>query len=323
MQHKDLINGLMQLNPEGGHFRHDPKTGWPIQTPEIKDELHIWFEDDLTFYNNKVVEVEKYIDHYGTDINKVTFYTDHKNLHKRYPDLNWVWYPKWLRVHTINANIHQEELKQNFHFNDKGKHFLCLNRNIRKHRDIVCRRIMKDYQHNSLWTYHARGIGSPCEGDWSLKQYNTEPMWGEVDLDNINEISSHKDMLRNTKNLLLAKKMYNETSFSLVTETRANLPFDFVTEKTMQCFVALHPALYVSNKNHVALLRDWGFDVFDDVFDHSYDDEDDGARINSLFEKNHEILSNGFPLDETIKTRLEKNRTHYFTDFIKNLPDLD
>ena len=148
-------------------------------------------------------------------------------------------------------------------------------------------------------------------------------MWGEVDLDNINEISSHKDMLRNTKNLLLAKKMYNETSFSLVTETRANLPFDFVTEKTMQCFVALHPALYVSNKNHVALLRDWGFDVFDDVFDHSYDDEDDGARINSLFEKNHEILSNGFPLDETIKTRLEKNRTHYFTDFIKNLPDLD
>ena len=63
--------------------------------------------------------------------------------------------------------------------------------------------------------------------------------------------------------------------------------------------------------------------VFDDVFDHSYDDEDDGARINSLFEKNHEILSNGFPLDETMKTRLAKNRTHYFTDFIKNLPDLD
>ena len=66
----------------------------------------------------------------------------------------------------------------------------------------------------------------------------------------------------------------------------------------------------------------WGFDVFDDVLDHSYDNEDDGARINSLFEKNHEILSTGFPLDDAIKTRLEKNRTHYFTDFVKQLPDL-
>ena len=125
MKHQDLINGLMQLNPEGGHFKHDPITGWPVQTPPIDDELHIWFEDDLTFYKNKVVEVEKYIDHYGKDISKITFYTDHKNLHKQYPALNWVWYPKWLRVHTINANIHQKELKDNFHFNDKSERFLC------------------------------------------------------------------------------------------------------------------------------------------------------------------------------------------------------
>ena len=148
-------------------------------------------------------------------------------------------------------------------------------------------------------------------------------MWGEVDLDNINDIASHKDMLRNTKNLLLAKKMYNETSFSLVTETRATLPFDFITEKTMQCFVALHPALYVSNKYHVAMLRDWGFDVFDDVFDHTYDNESDDTRIDSIFQKNHAILSHGFPIDDDIKIRLEKNRAHYFTNFIDNLPDLD
>ena len=58
MQHTDLINGLMQLNPKGGHFKHDPINGWPVQTPPIDNELHIWFEDDLTFYDNKVVEVE-------------------------------------------------------------------------------------------------------------------------------------------------------------------------------------------------------------------------------------------------------------------------
>jgi hypothetical protein len=73
----------------------------------------------------------------------------------------------------------------------------------------------------------------------------------------------------------------------------------------------------------VAMLRDWGFDLFDDVLDHSYDNEDDATRINSMFEKNHDILTNGFPIDDDIKLRLEKNRTHYFTDFIKSLPDLD
>ena len=86
--------------------------------------------------------------------------------------------------------------------------------------------------------------------------------------------------------------------------------------------MALHPALYVSNKYHVAMLRDWGFDVFDDVFDHTYDNEGDATRIDSMFQKNHEILSHGFPINDDIKIRLEKNRTHYFTNFIENLPDL-
>jgi len=321
--HKDLVSGLMQLNPAGGHFKHHPKNGWPINTPNItNNQLHIWFEDDVTFYNNKVVEVEKYIEHYGKDINKIIFYTDHKYLHKQYPNLNWVWYPKWLRVHTINAKIHQDTLKENFYFENKTNKFLCLNRNRREHRDQICKVLNAEYNDRCIWTYHARGKGSPEPNDWSLQDYNTVPMWGEVDLDNIDNLDSHKDMLRNTKNLLLAKNLYNQTSFSLVTETRANLPFDFITEKTMQCFVALHPALYVSNKFHVKMLRDWGFDVFDDIFDHSYDTVENSERVNKLLNDNKSILSNGLQLTDNIKSRLINNRNYYFTELATKLPDL-
>jgi hypothetical protein len=113
----------------------------------------------------------------------------------------------------------------------------------------------------------------------------------------------------------VASPLYNQTSFSLVTETRATLPFDFFTEKTTQCFLALHPALFVSNQNHVKILREWGFDLFDDIFDHSYDLVDNDSRIDKLFKDNTDIINKGLVINHDIQTRLLKNRELYFTKF--------
>ena len=53
-----IHEGLMQINPAGGLFQHNPITGWPINTPPIEGEsLHIYLQDDLTFYNEKIVEI--------------------------------------------------------------------------------------------------------------------------------------------------------------------------------------------------------------------------------------------------------------------------
>lgn len=322
MKHQDLIHGLLQLNPAGGHFTHHPVHGWPINTPPITNkELHIWFEDDLTVYQNKVVEIEKYIEHYGHNISKITFYTDHKFLQKLYPKLKFVWYPKWLKVHCINASVHQEKLKNIFKFDHKTKKFLCLNRNIRAHRDRVCRYVQKNLSDNAVWTYTKRGIKSPVVDDWSDQDYFNSPMWGSVDLDDSDNTNNHTQMLRNLFNIIKAKDMYNQTGFSLVTETRANLPFDFVTEKTMQCFITLHPALFVSNRWHVKMIKEWGFDLFDDIFDHSYDEEkDNDTRITKLFEKNEQVLKNGIVFNNDVKDRLIKNRDHYLNKLIDILP---
>ena len=93
-----------------------------------------------------------------------------------------------------------------------------------------------------------------------------------------------------------------------------------MTEKTTQCFIALHPALYVSNRDHVQMLRDWGFDLFDDIFDHSYDKvAEEQERIDMLLITNEEVLANGFHLNEDIKNRLIANREHYFNNVGKIL----
>ena len=70
------------------------------------------------------------------------------------------------------------------------------------------------------------------------------------------------------------------------------------------------------------MLRDWGFDVFDDIFDHSYDTVENSERVNKLLNDNKSILSNGLQLTDNIKSRLINNRNYYFTELATKLPDL-
>jgi len=70
---------------------------------------------------------------------------------------------------------------------------------------------------------------------------------------------------------------------SLVIETYFEDP-DMVcfTEKTMRVLQLPRPWLLFGNPGSVAKLREWGFDVFDDWIDHSYDTELDPVRRQRL-----------------------------------------
>lgn len=297
----ELLCGLKQLDPNGGWFQHNPKSGWEIDTPPVEQCDKIYLQDDLTYKDNKVLELEKYINHYKQDIEKITFYTWHKGLKKAYPNLNIKWYPFFLQQHRNDAIKHMDEISEAFSFEHKTSKFLCLNRNIRRHRDVIYQNLKGN--ENCIISYKQRGVASPMANDWSLADYRD---WN----------THNTEYLTNTKNLLVVSELYNRCCFSLVTETRTTLPFDFVTEKTTQCFLALHPALYVSNRHHVKILREWKFDLFDDIFDHSYDEvTDEQQRIAMLLEKNKQVIDKGFVMTEDIKSRLLANRNHYFNGF--------
>jgi hypothetical protein len=319
-----LYLGIKQCNPRGNWFQHDLEKGWPINLiPFEGKDIHIWFQDDLTFFENKFVELESYKEYYKDDIKNVFFYTWHEKIVDLYPDLNIVIFPKFLIDHWINASNNKVLLTESFNFKNKSKQVLCLNGNRRSHRDSVFFKISNNK--NMIWSYLARKVKISLETEWSRDHYQN---WHDID-ENISYITYYepqkikststdqrqKSLLRNTKNLLMAKDLYNTTCFSLVTETRYNLPCDFVTEKTTQCWLALHPALYVSNRYHVAHIRDWGFDVFDDLFDHGYDSASDSDRIEILFNSNQSQLNNGIVLTDDIQQRLLKNRDHYFNNF--------
>ncbi len=45
----------------------------------------------------------------------------------------------------------------------------------------------------------------------------------------------------------------------------------FVTEKSSKCFMGLQFPFFFAQPNYYQYFRDWGFDMFDDIFNHSYD----------------------------------------------------
>ena len=61
-------------------------------------------------------------------------------------------------------------------------------------------------------------------------------------------------------------------------------------------------------------MRDYGFDMFDDIFDHSYDNLDNDIRLNSMIESNKNILTNGIKHYDQLENRLKANRNHYFNE---------
>lgn len=54
----------------------------------------------------------------------------------------------------------------------------------------------------------------------------------------------------------------------------------FYTEKTDKCFLQGQIPIFIAKKGYVLTLKNWGFDLFDDIIDHTYDTiNDPDARI--------------------------------------------
>tara|TARA_B100001093_G_scaffold381955_1_gene367518 strand:+ start:1557 stop:2489 length:933 start_codon:yes stop_codon:yes gene_type:complete len=289
-----LKPGLKQVQGRGDTLKstHDSKTGWKLNyymTP-----VKIYVQDELTFLDGKVLEIENYIQYYGESIKDVTFYTDVQGLEKTYKNLKFVYYPDF-------SCLHMQDLKRhNVKFNFEGNKqfvFLCLNFNIRSHRDLTVK-LLQNFP-SRLISYKARNWHLPEFSDLSMDEYRDYELY-------------NKNILKNTANLIKLKPIFQRCQFSVVTETRYDLPYTFITEKTTQCFVTLHPALYVSNKYHVASMRDYGFDMFDDIFDHSYDNLNNDVRLNHMINSNKDVLTNGIKDYNKLENRLKANRNHYF-----------
>lgn len=117
----------------------------------------------------------------------------------------------------------------------------------------------------------------------------------------------------------LHPKIYDFTLINLVTETMYYPEYNaidesFITEKTWKVFTAGQMPVIIGPKGIVKRLRDYGFDMFDDIIDHSYDNADDDQRLFKAIESMQRVIATNNLASLNLKTlkRRKFNRKHFF-----------
>lgn len=85
--------------------------------------------------------------------------------------------------------------------------------------------------------------------------------------------------------------LYQDSFVEIITETLYHVPMGIITEKYLHSVYGRNFPILISAVNTVQHLRDIGFDVFDDVVDHSYDTVVDPiARMEMAIQKNKHLI---------------------------------
>ena len=118
--------------------------------------------------------------------------------------------------------------------------------------------------------------------------------------------------------------LYENTYFSLVTETLFFEQSEFVSEKTFKPISQLHPFIILGSPHSLKYLREYGFKTFNNFWDESYDEEvDDTVRFIKVWELLESLLNKSdddwIELLESMKDILIYNRNLFIT-LNKNLP---
>jgi len=125
---------------------------------------------------------------------------------------------------------------------------------------------------------------------------------------------------------IIPAKIYNQTAYSVVTETNAENDFTFYTEKIVKPILAKRLFIVIAGHNYLKNLKSLGFKTFDCVIDESYDDiEDNITRYKAACEEIQKLslLPQQEVLDK-IKPIVEYNKqvmltTDWLGDFHKEL----
>jgi hypothetical protein len=131
---------------------------------------------------------------------------------------------------------------------------------------------------------------------WKTNDINTIPVTNyvfgpEVAMDQGVRNGSFKNA--HTYNKLLQKTVFEPACVSLITEPAYYEKETIVTEKTLMALYAGTIPIWVGGWRIADYMASMGFDVFNDIVDHSYQSEPDPElRCNYAVERNLELLTN-------------------------------
>lgn len=222
-------------------------------------------------------------------------------------------------------------IEKNF---NSTKTFISLNRNVREHRIVLLSYMYgKNYDNFGNITYlgvsnlnpHYEPVDFLDRISWEFDDYHTEARTCMLDgyekfyinpelvVDDyeIYGKSKNNDNIFNFNQHLRDK--YKNSFVEIITESSYAAPSFMLTEKTHHSFYAFNFPILISGAGAVSHLRDVGFDMFDDVIDHSYDlITNPFDRIISAIDNNHRLLVDS----DYAKQKWQENK-HRFESNVK------
>ena len=290
--------------------------------------------------------LEKFIDKHSIHPKKIFVVNNNSKLN----ELKHTFIPN-LNVHSLKfipntSNLTLAKIESRFIENKQGKFFLCHNRSPKPHRysililmknenliDDVNWSLVSGFQCKNELMFtrifnkeEIKKYKNDIEFFTSIEikksDYELEEKWFQP---NTHEI--HAEGLPYWMRIPEKVETFENSYVNIVTES-SYLDSELVvhiTEKSFRPFYFYQLPIFVSSHHHVKHLKEiYGFDMFEDILNHSYDNiVNDRDRLFKIFEEIKRLNKNKEEIKEFYKNnynRFEKNKNIIF-DILKNTDD--
>ena len=193
----------------------------------------------------------------------------------------------WMDWFITTCNFYKEVnvLYQLTPYKIKPKYFDILLGWSKPHRDIVYNFINNNALTDKvIMTYLTNRI-QPIDqqGLWEF----------DIPQNTFNTITKITHLGRTTSlSQILPISIYNQTAYTIVTETNFDNHYNFYTEKIVKPILAERLFIVFSGQHYLRNLRKLGFRTFDGIIDESYDNvEDSSTRFNMIFKQIEYLLT--------------------------------
>jgi hypothetical protein len=317
------------------------KSNTPVVFIGIKDLLDCWL--DFNFWHDTQQRGSQLICNMARRNSGTNFvlFTSLENLDQEIKEPNVHIVPwggdyvnqrsKYLRLEPV--------FDKNF---DSEKTFICLNRNIREHRIVNLSYLFGcGYNQHGVISYLGKSLQDPNfepiefldRISWEFDDRHTQSR--ELILEGYKALladtnfvpdkyeiykeygSGINDNFGNFNTQL--RPMYRNSFVEIISESSFTAPSYMLTEKTAHSFFGCNFPILLSGRGAVSHLRDIGFDMFDDVVNHKYDNiANPFDRIFAAIDGNRHLLTDSDYVKQTwlkCKHRFENNIKIYATMF--------
>ena len=200
------------------------------------------------------------------------------------------------------------------------KHFICMNANpshLRLHLiDVLHEKHIIDKCH---WSWLRRNIRE--EHDNFLEKESR----GFFDFKQIKELDMSLDKLDFEDNQDIVDDFYYLTDSLIDIGIESDERYQFITEKTWKPILYGKVSLFFNCQNYYAILKSLGFELYDEIFDYSFDVIADLDRRTQKYYNELKRISE-IPIEElqkkilSIEDKIMRNRNHAWNCDLKTLP---